>query len=56
MVRGSRDVSYPLIAKGMVFVLAGSESTNQVNLYALNATTGANRSKKKNESVTRKHF
>ena len=53
MVRGSRGVSCPLIAKGIVFVLGGSESTNQVNLYALNATTGANRSTKKNESMTR---
>jgi len=34
-------VSYPLIACGKVFVLAGSSSTGQVNLYALNAETGA---------------
>jgi len=34
-------VSYPLIAGGQVFVLAGPSSTGQVNLYALNAETGA---------------
>ncbi len=34
-------VSYPLIAGGTVFVLAGPDSASQVNLYALNATNGA---------------
>jgi outer membrane protein assembly factor BamB len=34
-------VSYPLVADGMVFVLTGPNNASQVNLYALNATTGA---------------
>lgn len=34
-------VSYPLIASGRVFVLAGPDSLSHVNLYALDGKTGA---------------
>lgn len=34
-------VSYPLIAEGKVFVITGPDSGGKVNLYALDATTGA---------------
>lgn len=34
-------VSYPLIAEGKVFVIAGSSSSGQVNLYALDASSGS---------------
>lgn len=34
-------VSYPLIAAGRVFVLAGPDHLSNVNLYALDAATGA---------------
>jgi outer membrane protein assembly factor BamB len=33
-------VSYPLIAENKVFVIAGPDSSNEVNLYALDAQTG----------------
>jgi len=34
-------VSYPLIAEGKVFVIAGPDSNGHVNLYALDGSTGA---------------
>ena len=34
-------VSYPLIANGKVYVLAGCDGAGKVNLYALNGLTGA---------------
>ena len=34
-------VSYPLIAEGKIFVLAGDSTSNQIDLYALNPQTGA---------------
>jgi outer membrane protein assembly factor BamB len=34
-------VSYPLIAEGKVFVIAGPNSSAQVNLYALDASSGS---------------
>ncbi len=34
-------VSYPLVAGGRIFVIAGPDASGNVNLYALNAQTGA---------------